>query len=368
MNRFIAWLFRIPWVLIFSTFFLVFVGTLALFSASEGSWSPWAERQLLRASIGALLLVFIAIIPVRWLYDWSYLGLVLAILFLGLLQFLGFGAGATRWIAVGPFNFQPSEPAKLAVILALARYFASVTPEQMQSLVTYLPALGLILVPFSLVIIQPDLGTSMMLLVGSLSVVFAAGVPRRYLAVGLVLAASAIPVLWMQLYDYQKARIMTFLDPGSDALGAGYQIAQSKIALGSGGIFGKGFLQGSQSQLNYLPEKQTDFVFTMIGEEFGFVGNVLVLFVYSLILLSVLITALKCQNKFSRLICIGVSMMIFLYMFVNVGMVTGLLPVVGAPLPLISYGGTAMLTVFLGLGMVVNSAVNSKVSDTELLK
>ena len=368
MNWLMGWFLRVPWLMVLGTAFLVGVGALALFSASEGSWSPWAERQLMRAAIGTLLLVFVAVIPVRWLFSWSYLALFGAVVILAVLQFVGFGAGATRWIAIGPFNFQPSEPAKLAVILALARYFTSQSPEQMQSFKTYLLPIALIAVPFMLVIIQPDLGTSAMLLTGSLAVIFAAGLPKRYIAAMLGFITLMLPVLWSQLYDYQKARVMTFLQPDADALGAGYQIAQSKIALGSGGVFGKGFLQGSQSQLNYLPEKQTDFVFTMIGEEFGFVGNVAILVTYFIILVSILVTALRCKSRFCRLSSIGVSMMIFLYMFVNVAMVTGLLPVVGAPLPLISYGGTAMLTVFLGLGMVINTAVNSATSDEELLK
>ncbi len=368
MNWLAGWFLKVPWLMVLGTGFLVFVGALALFSASEGSWSPWAERQLMRAAIGTLLLVFVAVLPLRWLFSWSYLALIGAIGVLVVLQFLGFGTGATRWIALGPFNFQPSEPAKIAVILALARYFTSQSPEQMQSVTTYLLPMAVIALPFMLVIIQPDLGTSAMLLTGSLAVIFAAGLPKRFMVVLGALAGLMMPILWSQLYDYQKARVMTFLQPDADILGAGYQIAQSKIALGSGGTFGKGFLQGSQSQLNYLPEKQTDFVFTMIGEEFGFVGNVAILIAYFVILMSILVTALRCKSRFCRLSCIGVSMMIFLYMFVNVAMVTGLLPVVGAPLPLISYGGTAMLTVFIGLGMVINAAVNSAVSDQELLK
>ena len=360
-------LLRLPWLLLLSTTVLVFIGALALYSASEGSWAPWAERQLLRAAIGTVMLLLVAFIPTRWLYNWSYLGIILIVFVLAALPFVGIGVGATRWIAMGPFNFQPSEPAKLAVIVALARYLSSQTPEQMQSIFTYFPVLALIAVPFSLVLIQPDLGTSFMLLIGGLAVVFAAGLPRRYVVASILAGLSALPVLWSQLYDYQKARILTFLKPDADQLGAGYQIAQSKIALGSGGLFGKGFLMGSQSQLNYLPEKQTDFVFTMIGEEFGFIGNLGVLFTYFVILMSCLLIALRCRNRFGQLLCTGISVMLFLYVFVNIGMVTGLLPVVGAPLPLISYGGTAMLTVFIGLGLVVNVAIHQHLQDNDLL-
>ena len=358
-------LYRLPWLLLLSVGALVVVGTLALYSASEGAWSPWAERQMIRAGIGAMLLVVVALIPTIWLHRLSYWGLAMAVVLLLVLPFIGTGTGATRWIEVGVFNFQPSEPAKLAVIIALARYLSSQTPEQVQSLISYLPVVLMLGIPFSLVLIQPDLGTSFMLLTGGLAVVFAAGVPRRYVVSAMVLAAAAAPVLWSQLYDYQKARIMTFLNPEADVLGAGYQITQSKIALGSGGLFGKGFLQGSQSQLNYLPEKQTDFVFTMIGEEFGFIGNLGILLIYFTILASVMLTGLRCQHRFGRLACMGISFMLFLYIFVNIGMVTGLLPVVGAPLPLISYGGTAMLTVFIALGVVVNISIYKKVQDSD---
>ncbi|MDP6217436.1 MAG: rod shape-determining protein RodA [Alphaproteobacteria bacterium] len=363
--RIFQMLYRLPWLLLISVAALVVVGTLALYSASEGAWSPWAERQMIRAGIGAMLLVVVALMPTIWLHRLSYWGLAMAVALLLVLPFIGTGTGATRWIEVGLFNFQPSEPAKLAVIIALARYLSSQTPEQVQSLISYLPVIFMLGVPFALVLIQPDLGTSFMLLTGGLAVVFAAGVPRRFVVTGIMLAAAAAPVLWSQLYDYQKARIMTFLNPEADVLGAGYQITQSKIALGSGGLFGKGFLQGSQSQLNYLPEKQTDFVFTMIGEEFGFIGNLGILLIYFTILASVMLTGLRCQHRFGRLACMGISFMIFLYIFVNIGMVTGLLPVVGAPLPLISYGGTAMLTVFIALGVVVNISIYKKVQDSD---
>lgn len=360
-------LVRLPWLLLFATAALVLVGTFALYSASEGSWTPWAERQAIRAAIGTVLLFVTALLPTRWLYSWSYAGIVLVILVLAALPIFGVGAGATRWIVLGPLNFQPSEPAKLAVILALARYLSTQTPEQMQSILTYIPVLVLITVPFALILIQPDLGTSFMLLVGGLSVVFVAGLPRKYVLSTMLAGLVALPILWLQLYDYQKARVLSFLNPDADQLGAGYQIAQSKIALGSGGMFGKGFLMGTQSQLNYLPEKQTDFVFTMIGEEFGFIGNLAVLFAYFVILASCLTIAFRCRSRFGQLLCTGISVMLFMYVFVNIGMVTGLLPVVGAPLPLISYGGTAMLTIFIGLGLVVNIAIHQSLQDSDLL-
>ena len=289
-----------------------------------------------------------------------YLILLAAIGMLVLLMIVDSERFVSRWITIGGFSFQPSEPAKIAVIMALARYFDEQPAERMQSLLVYLPPLLLIAVPFLLIIKQPDLGTALALLLGSLSVLFATGMPWRFIFAVVVLGLGSLPVLWMQLHAYQKERVMTFLNPGADALGAGYQITQSKIALGSGGLFGKGFLMGSQSQLNYLPEKQTDFVFTMIGEEFGLVGNLFILSVYLLLIGSILAISLRVGSRFAQLTCSGIAMMLFLYVFVNVAMVTGLLPVVGAPLPLISYGGTAMLTVFVGLGIVVSAVIHDR--------
>ena len=366
MRYLLSRIMQLPWLTISCVLLLSLVGALALYSASQGSWSPWAERHIVRAGVGVVMMIGILIVPIRYIYHSSYLIFIGALILLLALQAIGFGQGATRWISLGPFNFQPSEPAKLAVVLALARYFSDRTPEQMSSFLTYIPAFVIVGLPFSLVLIQPDLGTSLMILIGGLIVIFSAGIPFRYIGLLFVAAMASLPVLWANLYDYQKQRILTFFNPEDDLLGAGFQITQSKIALGSGGIFGKGFLMGSQSQLNYLPEKQTDFVFTMIGEEFGLVGNLAILFIYFLIFYSILRLSWRVQHRFGRLICTGVSGMLFLYVFVNIAMVTGLIPVVGVPLPLISYGGTAMLTVFIALGLVNAMALNSDYEDEDL--
>jgi rod shape determining protein RodA len=353
-------LLRMPWHILFLAGVLVLVGALALYSASQGAWQPWAGRHVVRAAIGMVLALVIAFVDFGFIRRMSYLFLLGAILLLASLMVIGSGNGVARWISLGGFNLQPSEPAKIAVILALARYFDSQPHERMNSIAVYLPALAMIAVPFLLVLKQPDLGTALMLLFGGVVIVFAAGLPWRFVVGALVIAAAAVPALWSLLHDYQKARVFTFLNPESDILGAGYQITQSKIALGSGGFFGKGFLMGSQSQLNYLPEKQTDFVFTMIGEEFGFAGNIFILTVYLLISLSILHISYRVKSRFAQLSCMGIAMMLFFYMFVNVAMVTGLLPVVGAPLPLISYGGTAMLTVFIAFGIVASAAIHDR--------
>ena len=356
----------VPWLMLLFTAMLVLVGSLALYSASEGAWSPWAERHIVRACLGVVMIIVIAALPLRLIYDFSYAGLLGAVAVLAILPVIGVGTGAVRWIAIGGFNFQPSEPAKSALIIALARYFSTRQPDDISRISSYIIPILMLAIPFGLVVTQPDLGTALMLMLGGLAVIFSAGLPKRYIFLSLAGVLASIPVIWSQLYDYQKARVMTFLNPEADMLGAGYQITQSKIALGSGGLFGKGFLMGSQSQLNYLPEKQTDFVFTMIGEEFGLVGNLVVLGVYLAILGGIFRIGLSSENRFSRLVCVGIAMMIFSYVFVNIAMVTGLLPVVGAPLPLISYGGTAMLSVFAALGVVVNIALHRQVEDAEL--
>ena len=353
-------LFRIPWHILLLASILVLVGSMALYSASQGSWQPWAGRHAVRAVVGIFLVVGIAFIDFNFIKRMSYVVLVIALFGLIAVLLIGSGQGVTRWISLGGLTFQPSESTKIAVILALAKYFSGQPHERMRSLLFYIPALGIVAIPFTLVLIQPDLGTALMLLFGGLTVIFAAGLPWRYVLGVIVMVIAAIPVFWLQLHAYQKARIMTFLNPESDILGAGYQISQSKIALGSGGFFGKGFLMGSQSQLNYLPEKQTDFVFTMIGEEFGFAGNVFILLIYLLLSISSLRISFRVQSRFAQLTCIGIGMTVFFYMFVNVAMVTGLMPVVGAPLPLISYGGTSMLTLFLAFGVVASANVHDR--------
>ena len=351
---------RIPWHVLIVAAVLVTVGALALYSASEGSWTPWAGRHAIRGGVGVAMVLVLAFIDFRIMRIWAYPIYLLSVVVLIVLLGIGSGGSVARWITIGGFTFQPSEPTKIAVLLALARYFDSQPLEKLRSILTYLPPLVMIAVPFILIIEQPDLGTALALTLGSLAVLFVAGLPWRYILVAFIGLAAAAPILWSQLYPYQKARVMTFLNPESDKLGAGYQITQSKIALGSGGMFGKGFLMGSQSQLNYLPEKQTDFVFTMIGEEFGLIGNLFILVLYLLLIGGVLAISYRVGSRFAQLTCIGVAMMLFLYVFVNVAMVTGLLPVVGAPLPLISYGGTAMLTVFLGLGVVTSAVVHDR--------
>jgi rod shape determining protein RodA len=348
---------RVPWLIVLICLVLSAIGVGALYSAAAGSWDPWAAAHLKRIGLGLFLMVAIASIPIWYYRKLSILGWGLAVLLLISLEFIGSGKGVQRWISLGGFNLQPSEPAKLAVIMLMAAYFHSINPELLRNLRTYIVAMMIAAIPFALVLLQPDLGTSIMLFGSAAVVVLVAGMPGWMILSAIALVVMAAPVIWTFLYDYQKDRILVFLNPGADQLGAGYQITQSKIALGSGGLFGKGYLQGSQSRLNYLPEKQTDFVFTMIGEEFGFLGGMFILGMYMVMIGLLIRLSMRLHYRFSRLMISGIAAMMFFYVFVNIAMVSGMIPVVGAPLPMISNGGTALLTVFIAIGLVISATV-----------
>lgn len=361
-SNFIQRLKRVPILVVLIVITLAMIGVLALYSAAEGSWQPWAGKHVIRIGIGFVLMVIVASIPI-WTYrKLAFAGWALGLVVLASLEFIGSGQGVQRWLSIGGFNLQPSEPAKLAVVMLLAAYFHSINPELIRNIRTYIIPAIVTLVPFAQVLMQPDLGTSVMLLGSAAVVIFVAGMPKWMILGMFGAVVAAVPVFWASLYDYQKSRILVFLNPGADQLGAGYQITQSKIALGSGGIFGKGYLQGSQARLNYLPEKQTDFVFTMIGEEFGFLGCLLIIGLYITLVGLLLQLGLQLKYRFSRLLVVGIATIIFLYVFVNIAMVTGLIPVVGAPLPLISYGGTALMTVFIAMGLVISAKIHDQES------
>ncbi|MGA3304652.1 MAG: rod shape-determining protein RodA [Stellaceae bacterium] len=352
-------LVNVNWLLVALVTSIACVGFAMLYSAANGSWQPWAERQLLRYAVAALLMLAVAVVDIRLWLRAAYTFYALTFLLLVAVQVRGaIGMGAQRWIDLGLIQLQPSEFMKIALIMALARYFNSLTPEEVgQPTKLIVPAL-LVLVPALLVLKQPDLGTAMMLVVGGAAMFFLAGV--RWWKFALVLAGSgaAGPIAWRFLRDYQKNRIYTFLDPESDPLGAGYHSLQSKIAIGSGGTFGKGFLEGTQSHLNFLPERQTDFIFTMLAEEFGLAGGLGLLALYSLVFVYGYAIAFRSRSHFGKLLAFGITTNIFLYVFINTAMVIGLIPVVGVPLPLISYGGTSMLTVMFGFGLLMSVYVH----------
>ncbi|SMH44927.1 rod shape-determining protein RodA [Azospirillum agricola] len=352
----------INWGLVLLVAIITAVGVALLYSAAGGHWKPWAQPQLVRAIPGFVLMLGIALIDVRHLMKSAYVIFFLVLCLLLAVELMGrIGMGAQRWIDLGFFQLQPSELMKPALTLALARYFHGVTLDQIGRPLLLIPPLLLVFTPVALVLMQPNLGTSMLLIMGSGAVFFAAGVRIWKFLLVIGGGLGAIPVAWEFLHDYQKQRVYTFLDPETDPLGAGYNILQSKIALGSGGLFGKGFMSGSQSQLMFLPEKHTDFIFVVLAEEFGMAGALALLALYLLLLIYGWVIALSCRSQFARLVAVGMTAQFFLYVFVNVAMVMGLIPVVGIPLPLVSYGGSAMLTLMIGVGLLLSMSVHREI-------
>lgn len=350
------------WPLLLLIFIVAGVGFATLYSAANGSIYPWASRQMVRFGIGLVILFVVALTDLRLWLRAAYGIYGVALLLLVAVEVMGtIGMGARRWIDLGVFLLQPSEVMKIALVLALARYFHGRTVDSIRRPIVLVPPTVMSLLPAALVLRQPDLGTAGMLLMGAAAIFFAAGVRLWKFAVVLGAGLAAVPVAWNFLHDYQKERIFTFLDPESDPLGSGYHIMQSKIALGSGGLVGKGFLQGTQSHLSFLPEKQTDFIFTMFAEEMGLIGALALLGLFALLVIYATGIALRCRNHFGRLLAVGVGSTYFLYVFINIAMVTGLIPVVGVPLPLVSYGGTAMMTVLIGFGLLISVSIHRDV-------
>jgi rod shape determining protein RodA len=344
----------IHWPLVALLLLLGLIGYGVLYSAGGGSNEPWAWRHAVRLAIGFTVMLSVAFLDLRLIWRIAWPLYLLTLLALIAVEIRGeISKGAQRWLDVGPIQIQPSEIMKIALVLVLARWFHARTLEDARRLWLLPVPLLLIAVPAALVLVQPDLGTAVMLLAAGGGLLFLGGLPIWLFLLGGGAVAVALPVLWGRLHDYQRQRVLTFLDPERDPLGSGYHIIQSKIALGSGGLFGKGFLGGTQAQLSYLPEKQTDFAFSMLAEEAGFVGAGFVLVLLLLVAILGTLLAMRAKSQFARLIIAGVAINFTLYVVINVAMVSGLIPVVGVPLPLISYGGTAMLTVLLGFGLVL---------------
>ena len=350
---------RLSWGFITLIIVIAFIGFTALYSAAGGNFDPWASRQITRFCVGIAGMIIIAMFDIRWWYRLAYPLYILGFILLVIVEIKGqIGMGAQRWIDLGFIQIQPSEAMKIVVVLALAKYFHTATPEEMKSPRFLTPAVFLILAPVGLVLLQPDLGTSLMIVMAGITMFFLSGAPILYFIVGGVLAVLSLPVAWSLMHSYQKQRVLTFLNPESDPLGSGYHIIQSKIAIGSGGIEGKGFLQGTQSRLNFLPEKQTDFIFTLWVEEWGLIGGLFLFGVFGALFLYGHIIAQKIRYSFGRLLAVGLIVNFSLYVFINTAMVMGLIPVVGAPLPMISYGGTSMLTVLVGFGLMLSAYVH----------
>jgi rod shape determining protein RodA len=350
---------RVSWAYVAAVVLLGAVGYAMLYSAAGGSHEPWAWRHAVRLAFGVLVMLFVALVDPRLWHRFAYLAYACAFAALVGVEIMGsLAKGAQRWIDLGFVQLQPSELMKIALVLALARYFHGATLPQVARPLFLLPPIAMIAAPALLVLKQPDLGTTVMLAASGAVVLFLAGVRWWKFALVGTAAAAALPVVWGQLHAYQRERVLTFLDPEQDPLGSGYHIIQSKIALGSGGLWGKGFLEGTQAQLSFLPEKHTDFVFTMLAEEQGLLGGLVVLALYLAVFLMGLLFALRTRSHFGRLVAAGASVTFFLYVVINVAMVTGLIPVVGVPLPLVSYGGTAMMTVMVGCGLVLGVDVH----------
>ncbi|MDP6012689.1 MAG: rod shape-determining protein RodA [Alphaproteobacteria bacterium] len=347
-------LLGLNWALVLLVTMLAAIGFAMLVSAANGSFEPWAWRQAVRFAVGLCVAIVVALIDLRFWLRWAYLFYGGALLLLLAVEIIGTtGMGAQRWIDFELFNLQPSEVMKVALVLALARYFHSRRPEEMRRPMVLAMPLALIGLPAGLVLQQPDLGTAIMLLLAAGTLLVLAGVHWWMLGALVALTAAAAPIAWQFLHDYQRRRLLIFLDPENDPLGAGYHILQSKIALGSGGLFGKGYLAGTQSHLSFLPERHTDFIFTMLAEETGLVGGAVLLLLYGIVFVYGVAIALGSQNQFGRLLAYGMTTTMFLYVFINVAMVTGLVPVVGVPLPLISFGGTATVTVMVAIGLIL---------------
>lgn len=351
---------QLNWGVISLVFLISMIGWAALISAAGGDVYLWTFKQTLRFCVGLFIMFAIALTNLRGWLNFSYIFYFLALMLLFGVEFSGLiGKGGQRWIDLYLVQLQPSELMKIALVIALARYFHS-QPSPLPFSKFLVPLL-LILVPALLVLRQPDLGTAMILLMVGGSFFFLAGLPLWTFGVTFIGASVSIPLLWGFLHTYQKKRLLIFLDPSQDPLGAGYHISQSKIALGSGGFWGKGYMQGTQASLNFLPEKQTDFIFTLLCEEWGFLGGAFLLFLYSLLMVLCFRIIMTTQNPFGRFVAAGITMTFFFYVFINIAMVMGLLPIVGVPLPLVSYGGTAMLTLLMGIGFLLNVGLHRTV-------
>lgn len=345
--------------LLLLTFVLALFGLIMQYSAAGGDIHVFALPQASKVVLGAALMLLIATTPQARLFRFSYaiygfcLALLLMVAVVGVM-----GLGAQRWVGVGSVNLQPSELMKIGIIVALARYFQGVKLDRVNHVIALIVPAALTLVPVALILKQPNLGTATIVSVIAFTMCYMAGLRWWFFAGALGSVAAAVPVVYHFLHDYQKQRVKTFLDPDSDPLGAGYNIIQSKIAIGSGGFMGKGLLNGSQGQLDFLPEKQTDFIFTMTAEELGFVGVLILLALYAMLLLFAMRLATGARSAYGRLIAAGVAAMMFIHMFINMAMVMGMIPVVGVPLPFLSYGGSFMLATMMACGLLQHAYIH----------
>ena len=337
------------------------ISVFSIYSTESGNFSFYTKNHLTRFLVFFFMFLVLSFVRVSFWYRQAYIFYILGILLLLLVIFFGISAsGSKRWINLFIMNLQPSELMKIAIIVCFARYYHRIQSSDIQSYKYLLQPIILLLIPCYLVITQPDLGTAILIAGSGLAIIWLAGLNLKYFIYsGLILLVS-LPFVISILKPYQKSRILTFFNPDRDPLGAGYQIIQSKIAIGSGGLLGKGFLQGTQSYLEFLPEKHTDFIFTLFSEEFGFVGSMVLILLYALLIYRIIRIGFSSRSFFAKIYCFGFASALFLYIFVNIAMVVGLLPIVGAPLPIMSYGGSSMLSIMLGLGIVMSCKIYSR--------
>ena len=351
-------LFSLDFLLIFSILILGVISIFAMYSTEQGKFGYYTQSHLYRFSVFFAVFIIVSFFRIQFWFKSAYFFYFLILILLLVVDFFGISAsGSKRWINLFFINLQPSELMKVALIIFLSRYYYKIPSENVTNIKYIITPFFALLIPVFLVISQPDLGTAILIMLGGLAVIWLTGFRIKYILYSFLILVFLLPLGISFLKPYQKSRILSFLNPERDPLGAGYQIIQSKIAVGSGGIFGKGYLQGSQSYLDYLPEKHTDFIFTLFSEEFGFVGSVLLLFVYMIIIYRIIIIGNRARNNFSRLYCFGFGTAFFIYVVVNMSMVLGLVPIVGAPLPIMSYGGSSMLSIMIGLGIVMSCKI-----------
>ena len=347
--------------LIFLILLLGIISFFAMYSTERGNFDYYTKSHVYRFSIFFLAFIILSFVNIQFWHKIAYpLYLIVLILLVGVDIFGITSSGSKRWINLLVFNLQPSELMKVTLIIFLARYYNKIPSTEVSSIRFILIPIIVIFIPIFFVITQPDLGTALLVAISGLVVIWLAGLKIKYFIFSFFSLVCLMPIVIAFLKPYQKSRILTFLDPQRDPLGAGYQIIQSKIAVGSGGLFGKGFLNGSQSYLDYLPEKHTDFIFTLFSEEFGFIGCIILLIIYALIIYRIILIGLNAKNNFSRLYCFGFASSFFVYVSVNMSMVLGLVPIVGSPLPIMSYGGSAMLSIMLGLAIVMSSKLHQQ--------
>ncbi len=349
------------YILLVCILLLGFISLATMYSTDGGKILFHTKSHFTKLVVFTLMMLIISFINIKYWFFIGYLSYLIVICLLIWTYLFGItSSGSQRWINLYIINLQPSELMKIFIILCLAKYFHRMKLENVNSIYTILTSLMIILLPMGLVIVQPDLGTSLLIAISGIAVLWFAGINHKYFIYTMLGFVISLPFIIAFLKPYQKLRVLTFLNPDKDPLGAGYQIIQSKIAVGSGGIFGKGFLKGTQSYLEFLPEKHTDFIFTLFSEEFGFVGSAFLLIIYAIIIYRIVVIGAGSRSYFAKIFCYSFGAAIFVFITINMSMVLGLLPIVGSPLPIMSYGGSSMLATMIGFGIVMSARVHNQ--------